>query len=251
MDNLQEFRDPVNYDLEELPGSADRIAFMCKFALRSAGPVLDLACGTGIVSLPLALLGLPVTGVDLSEPMIAHARRKARALGTTATFLVDDMRTFAAPTSFTFIALSGNAFQALLTQPDQSKLLRVVADHLDERGQFIFETRNPTGTDLRDSRTEEPWFTYVNASGEEVKVSGTQSYDKGRQILTWTSYRRWSNADGQQVRRSDIACRFTEVDELDALLATAGLRVTQRYGSWDYRPFTSCSEEIISVCERT
>jgi 2-polyprenyl-3-methyl-5-hydroxy-6-metoxy-1,4-benzoquinol methylase len=82
MDNLQEFRDPVNYDLEELPGSADRIAFMCKFALRSAGPVLDLACGTGIVSLPLALLGLPVTGVDLSEPMIAHARRKARALGT-------------------------------------------------------------------------------------------------------------------------------------------------------------------------
>jgi 2-polyprenyl-3-methyl-5-hydroxy-6-metoxy-1,4-benzoquinol methylase len=76
MDNLQEFQDPFNYDLEELPNSVDRIAFMCKRALHSPGPVLDLACGTGIASLPLAALGLPVTGIDLSEEMISHARRK-------------------------------------------------------------------------------------------------------------------------------------------------------------------------------
>jgi 2-polyprenyl-3-methyl-5-hydroxy-6-metoxy-1,4-benzoquinol methylase len=127
LDNLQEFRDPLKYDLEELPGSANRIAFICKRTLISAGSTLDLACWTGIVSLPVALLGLLVTGVDLSEPMISHARHKARTLGDNATFSVQDMRLFNAPMEFKFITLTGNAFQALLTQADQLMLLQAVA----------------------------------------------------------------------------------------------------------------------------
>ena len=250
MDNLQEFRDPLNYDLEELPRSARRIAFMCRRALGCTGPVLDLACGTGIVSLPIAILGLPVTGIDLSEPMISHARRKAATLGVKAEFAVGDMRSYDAPETFGFISLTGNAFQALLTHSDQSRLLQVVVRHIKDRGQFVFETRNPTATDLCNSVEEEPWFTYVNSTGEEVGVSGTQAYDVGSQILTWTTYRRWSSNDGPQMRRSDIACRFTPVEDLDSLLDAAGLRVKERYGSWDCQPFTSSSEEIISVCER-
>jgi predicted RNA methylase len=92
MDNLQEFRDPVNYDLEELPGSADRIAFMCRRALRVAGPALDLGCGTGIVALPLAVMGLSVTGLDLSDAMVAHARHKAATLGVKVGALVQPVR---------------------------------------------------------------------------------------------------------------------------------------------------------------
>ena len=250
MDNLREFRDPVNYDLEELPGSADRIAFMCRRALRVAGPALDLGCGTGIVALPLAVMGLAVTGLDLSDAMVAHARHKAATLGVKASFSVQDMRCFDLQRTFRFIALTGHAFQALLARSDQSMLLQAVARHLEDEGEFVFETRNPAGTDLVSSTEEEPWFAYVNASGNEVQVSGTQSYDQTRQVLTWTTSRRWSTDGGPRLQRSDIACRFTEVQELDSLLNAAGLRVKERYGAWDGRPFTSASEEIITVCER-
>jgi SAM-dependent methyltransferase len=250
MDNLQEFHDPLNYDLEELPRSVNRIGFICKRALSNAGSTLDLACGTGIASLPVALLGLPVTGADLSGPMISHARHKARTLGVKAFFSVQDMRFFKSAMEFKFITLTGNAFQALLTQADQSMLLRVVARHLEGRGEFVFETRNPTGTDLGDSSCEESWFRYINATGQQVEVSGTQSYDASQQILTWTTYRRWADDTGPNVRRSVIACRFTAVQELDLLLRSAGLRVKERYGDWEGGPFTSSSEEIVTVCER-
>jgi hypothetical protein len=65
--------------------------------------------------------------------MISHARHKARTLGVKATFSVQDMRLFNAPIEFKFITLTGNAFQALLTQADQLMLLQAVARHLDGR----------------------------------------------------------------------------------------------------------------------
>jgi len=80
-DNLEEFIDPPNYDIEEGERSAPRIAFYCDLAQRLGGPVLELACGSGLVTLPIAAEGLEVTGVDLARPMLEHARKKAEAQG--------------------------------------------------------------------------------------------------------------------------------------------------------------------------
>jgi len=66
-DNLEEFNDPANYDLEEAERSVPRIQFYT-----------NLACGTGLAALPIAARGLPVTGVDLARPMLAYARVKAQ-----------------------------------------------------------------------------------------------------------------------------------------------------------------------------
>jgi SAM-dependent methyltransferase len=80
-DNLEEFSDPPNYDIEEDERSAPRIAFYCDLAQRIGGPVLELACGSGLVTLPVAAGGLEVTGVDLARPMLEHARKKAETQG--------------------------------------------------------------------------------------------------------------------------------------------------------------------------
>ena len=45
-DNLEEFNDPANYDLEEAERSASRIQFYTNLACESDGPVLEIACGT-------------------------------------------------------------------------------------------------------------------------------------------------------------------------------------------------------------
>ena len=78
--NLEEFNDPVNYDLEEADPSAPRIQFYADLAQETGGPVLEIACGSGIVSLPIAARGIAVTGVDLARPMLAHTRTKAKQL---------------------------------------------------------------------------------------------------------------------------------------------------------------------------
>src|SRR5580704_166362 len=58
------------------------VAFWQRAAAIAGGTVLELGCGTGRVSLPLARLGVALVGIDRSAAMLARAERRARALGT-------------------------------------------------------------------------------------------------------------------------------------------------------------------------
>jgi len=73
------------YDLlyrGDLKGSAAEgdVGFFVRMAARTGGPVLELGCGTGRITFPLARAGLKVTGLDISPSMLEIARRKALAL---------------------------------------------------------------------------------------------------------------------------------------------------------------------------
>ena len=52
--------------------------------------VLDIGCGTGSTTLAAAATGAEAVGIDISEPMIAHARRRAASANSSARFVVDD-----------------------------------------------------------------------------------------------------------------------------------------------------------------
>lgn len=75
--NQEEYRDPRNYDLE-FGGETDKYEFFLELAKQHPGHVLELACGTGLVALFLAERGIPITGVDIVEPMLAYARGSKR-----------------------------------------------------------------------------------------------------------------------------------------------------------------------------
>ena len=248
--NIEEFYDPVNYDLEERAHAAEGIAFYGSLAQGIGGRVLDVACGSGLVALPLAALGLAVTGVDLSLPMLAHARRKALEQRLSIPFIAADARALPLAGQFDFAFLTGNAFMAFLTEADQQQLLHGLRHALRNGGTLAFETRNPTGHDLTDSRAEELWFDYVNADGAQVAVSGTQRYDAQTQVLHWTTVRRWRDAAGGHEKVTRIACKFTNQSDLNALLQEAGFQIEQQYGDWMRGRLTGRSETIITVCSR-
>jgi ubiquinone/menaquinone biosynthesis C-methylase UbiE len=247
-DNLEEFQDPANYDLEEADRSAPRIRFYADMAQASGGPVLDIACGTGLVALPIAARGIAVTGVDLSRPMLAYAYEKAGNQHLSISLVQADARQLPLKTLFPFIFLTGNAFQAFLHRTDQERLLASIKRILAPNGVFAFETRNPPGHDLASHDEEEQWFTYRNVKGQIVKVSGTQYYDPLAQILHWTTFRRWSDSTENHTTTTHIACRFTYPQELEALLQYNGFRIVQQYGDWNKGSLSPTSEAIISIC---
>jgi hypothetical protein len=85
-----------------------------------------------------------------------------------------------------------------------------------------------------------------------VRVSGTQQYDRIRQVKTETAYRRWWDADGQEVVRcAPLMLRYTFPQELDALLRYNGFTVTDRLGDWDGGALTRESGYLICVCRKT
>lgn len=247
--NLEEFNDPANYDLEETDRSAARIKFYADLAQASNGSALEIACGTGIVALPIAARGTPITGVDLARPMLSHARWKARQQQLPINLIEADGRFLPFKTKFSFIFITGNAFQAFLRQADQELLLASVRRNLAPHGTFAFETRNPTGHDLTDQPEEELWFSYLNAQGQTVRVSGTQHFDPQTRILHWTTFRRWEDSFAPRTKITRIACRFTSPQELEELLHANGFRVSQQYGDWNESSLTSTSEAIISICK--
>jgi ubiquinone/menaquinone biosynthesis C-methylase UbiE len=252
--NLEEFQDPVNYDLEEIPGSDERIAMIREAVHRQGPTTLELACGTGIVTLPLAAAGQRTMGVDLSLPMLEHARVKAAALGleTVTSWLHADARRVQLSGRFASVVLTGNAFQAFLTDADQRALLANVHRHLEPGGLFVFETRNPSGHPLCDIAEWQPWFEYRSAEGHSVSVGGTQRWDAATRVLHWTTERRWAAAGTGEPRRrtAHIACRFTPPDELAALLAAAGFSIERQFGDWDGSALTAASREIVTFCRR-
>ena len=205
-------------------------------AQETSGPVLEIACGTGRVSIPIARLGFDVTSLDIVYAMLERARGKAADLPTR--WVEGDARTFDLDERFRLIFLTGNAFQAFLTRTDQEALLERVRTHLHDEGLFAFETRNArwTGLETRNEEyeglvtkletpDEEAWHTYTNVSGHEVRVSGAQTYDHVAQILHWTTYRRWWEGDEEQTKVTRIAVRFTFPQELEALLHYNGFTI--------------------------
>ena len=67
------------------------VPFWRNLALQAGGPVLELGCGTGRISLPLGRAGVPLVGIDRSEPMLARAPRAheaARAVSTRRSQLI-------------------------------------------------------------------------------------------------------------------------------------------------------------------
>ena len=132
--NLEELSDPANYDMED--ASDTGIAFYTALAQETGSPVLEIACGTGRVSIPIARLGFSVTGLDIVPGMIERARSKS--VGLPMRWIVGDARTFDLSEQFRLIFLTGNAFQAFLTNADQEALSATCVRAFTRRGIIRF-----------------------------------------------------------------------------------------------------------------
>ena len=263
-DNLEEYADPVDYDWRY--SSDTGVAFYSALAREAGGPVLEIACGTGRVAIPIARQGFAVTGLDVVPAMLDRARFKAEAAGLSVRWVEDDARRFDLDSErFRLIFLTGNAFQAFLTNADQEALLGRVRAHLHDEGLFAFETRNPhwrtsEGRDedpdglfvyLETRAEEEALPPHTDAHGREVRESRSCTYDHVAQVLHWTSYQSWHEGGAQErTKTTRIALRYTFPQELAALLHHNGFTIARRYGDWDGEPLTAASPSIIVVCRK-
>ena len=138
------------YDWENAQTMARRdVPFWQRLALAAEGPVLELGCGTGRVTLPLARAGVKVVGVDLSAPMLKRARDRVRRtpLGRRARLVRADIRALPFPPNrFPLVAAPYGILQSLLREADLAATLRAVHDVLTPGGRLVIELV----ADLRD-----------------------------------------------------------------------------------------------------
>lgn len=242
----EEFYDPITYDLECDSFNED-FPIIEQWAQQLGNPLLDLACGTGRMSIHLAKKGYQLTGVDLVPQMVLHGQKKAQHANVNIEFMVADARAFHLNKQFNFIFMLMNAFQFLPTRKDYEQLFACVKSHLTPEGLFLFETRNPCPSNLDKPRHIESRH-YDLPDGSSLDVTDEQYYDPMTQIQHYQSKRIFQSADGTQRHQTlYTGLRYVYPQEMEALLYYNGFEAVECYGDWSGAKFTENSPAMIYV----
>ena len=113
------------------------IAFYRDLAAQTDGPVLELACGTGRVAIPLARAGFQVAGIDVAQAMLDQARKKAAAEDLDVQWIYGDIRNFDLSGRFGLIFIPNNSICHVLTRTDFAAAIACVKKHLHPQGRFV------------------------------------------------------------------------------------------------------------------
>ncbi|PZG02703.1 class I SAM-dependent methyltransferase [Micromonospora deserti] len=215
---------------EVLGPTVDRLA-----ELAGGGRALEFAVGTGRVAVPLAERGVPVTGIELSRPMIDQLRTKADE--STIPVIVGDMATATAPGTYSLVYLVYNTISNLLTQAEQVACFRNAARHLAPGGRFVIELWVPELRKLPPGQQATVWRT-------EPGHIGLDTYDVLRQHVVSHHF---TFDKGGQARLFRSPHRYIWPAELDLMALVAGFELETRHEDWAGADFTAESRSHVSV----
>lgn len=246
------------YDLDLVDDPGDLDLYLA-LADRAAGPILELAVGSGRLAVPLAEAGHLVTGVDLDPAMLDRARTRAQASVPEAadrlTLVEADLVGLQLPSagefSLAFIAL--NSLLVLPTRATQRAALRTLAGHLRPGGVAVVDVWIPDAEDLArfDGRISLEWPRLDPETGAIVTKAGSAQHDAASATVTLTTIfeeggqgapaRRW-------VRRDRL--RLVSADELRSFAEDAGLTVELLSGDYGLGPMGPGSERAILIAAK-
>ena len=241
--------------VKDWPGELD---FYRDFLTRhpeSRQGVLEIACGTGRVTLPLSKAGYKLTGLDISAELLDIARKKNVGLADLDWFR-DDMRTFDLHRKFGVVISPGHSFQFMLTPDEQVQCLQQVKRHLLPGGWLILHL------DHQDVR----WLSSLLEQKDPVYNPGTitehpQTHKSYRYSNYWTyepstqsatSHGIWEELAGDgsvsgtwSMESTRMHCAFRS--EMEHLLRRCGFSVEALYGDFFRNPLADLSENMIWV----
>lgn len=203
--------------------------------LAGDGAALELAVGTGRIAVPLRARGVPVAGIELSQPMVDRLRRRASA--DELPVVVGDMATSTVPGEFSLVYLVWNSIGNLRTQDEQVACFANAARHLSAGGRFVVELGVPSLRRLPPGQNAVPFDV------SEAHL-GFDTYDTVTQQATSHHY---SRHDDGTVTYGAHHFRYIWPAELDLMARLAGLELEDRSADWVGSPFTADSTSHVSV----
>jgi SAM-dependent methyltransferase len=243
------YRDGRHYDRLVEPLSLIDVPFYVEESKRAQGPVLELACGTGRLTIPVAQSRVEIVGLDQSASMLACARTKAAEAGVEIMWVESDCRQFELGRKFGLIFMAFNSMQHLHDQASLTALFANVAQHLAVGGRFVFDAFNPSLAILtRDpnQRTVERQYEDPDGRGT-VTLEQMARYDDAAQVNHITWYFSLPSEKDSRVEQLNVRCFFPQ--ELDLLVRANGFEIEEKFGNFDRRPFASGDMKQVVVCK--
>ena len=241
------YRDGRHYDRLFTGGNED-LAFWVGQAKKYGDPVLELACGTGRVTINLAKEGFNVTGIDNSEGMLNEARRKSSEENVEIEWVKADMRDFDLGKAFSLIILPANALCHLLDLSDFEACLASVRRHLTHDGRFVINVFVPKMELLINKPGERfPFSEYDDPDGQgRIVVTESYVYEPDTQIRRIKTF--YSIPGKDKEVEGELNMRMYFPQELDALIKYNGFVIDDKFGDYDQAAFNSRAGKQLIVC---
>jgi len=242
-------------------GTRADVGFYVEEAARAgaASRVLELGCGTGRLTLPLARAGHPVTGIDLSPAMLARAREKLAAepdmVRERVTLLEGDVRrmSLADEPSFDLVVAPFRVLQHFDAIDDQLDVLAGARRRLRPGGRLVVDVFNPSYPMMTLDRSAEVEDTPEQPLPDgrtlrrTVRVTAVHWAEQVSDVELIYHLR---TGDGTERAVQAFRMRWFTPAELTHLVARAGLRLEALYGGFDRRPLDDEAPEIVVVASR-
>ncbi len=207
--------------------------------------ILELCCGTGRLTLPIAMDGYNICGVDYTSSMLKQAKAKAAEAGLDIRFIEADIRTLNLQEKYDLIFIPFNSIHHLYKNEDLFKTLRCVKHHLKEEGLFLLDCFNPNIQYIVEGEKEQKVIAeYTTNDGREVLIKQTMRYENATQVnrIEWHYY---INGKFHSTQNLDMRLFFPQ--ELDSYLEWAGFNIIHKFGGFEEEVFSDKSEKQIFV----
>ncbi|MEL7118390.1 MAG: class I SAM-dependent methyltransferase [Bacteroidota bacterium] len=214
-----------------------------------AARILELCCGTGRLTLPIAKDGYDISGVDFTPSMLEQAKTRAKEEGVEIEFIEADMRTLDLPEKYDLIFIPFNSIHHLYKNEDLFKALNVVKKHLKDGGSFLLDCFNPNIRYILEGEKEQQQIAeYTTEDGRGVAIKQEMQYESKNQInrIEWHYF---INGEFDSVQKLDMRMYFPQ--ELDAYLKWSGFKIIHKFGSFEEEVFNDDSDKQIFVCHAT
>jgi ubiquinone/menaquinone biosynthesis C-methylase UbiE len=245
------------YDVLASGVTQDDLPFYLDTARSTGGPVLELACGTGRILLPLVNEVGQGVGIDLSASMIELARKKAAKQGIADQVRLEcgDIRSAEAGEVFPLVTIPYSSLFQLPTLGDLVAALTTARRHAAADGLVVADVFIPNTDNMR---TRQDRLSFVDDvedpdSGSRLVVwEHTLFKWREKKVIRRRIYEHLDRGGVVTARRHGVLhIYFRQPDVVLDAFQQAGLHVLHAYGDFDRRPLEPDSPRLIVLASPT
>jgi len=232
---------PLMFSAERDELAHEEVANLLELTGKTGGRALDLCCGPGRHSVPLAKSGFDVTGLDISEFLLDKARHRATEAKVEIDWVHEDMRYYAMPGGFDLVINLYTSFGYFAQQSDDMKVLKNIASSLTEAGAVVLDVVGKEALAGQLPLDRQP----------TVEHDGSLLIERIDVVDDWSRAKvQWMFIRDDAVERFDFEHTLYSGRELRDLMNWAGLSDVTLYGGLDGRPYGPGAERLVAVGRR-